>query len=134
MATADLRKDSADLKQVEAMENSAESYAQIMATNKPNPRGPGYIKLYLLAGMVFLCSTMNGFDSSLMGSINALPNYVDYFGLPAQGNASTGIVFAIFQVSCEGTSVSVTQYSFSFVANSSHCSRLDKWPALFSSG
>ena len=98
MAT-DTRKESSDLKQVEAMENSAETYAQIMATNKPNPRGPGYLRLYLLAGMVFLCSTMNGFDSSLMGSINALPNYTDYFGLPAKGNASTGIVFAIFQVS-----------------------------------
>lgn len=33
-----------------------------------------------------------------MGSINALPNYTAYFGLPADGNASTGIVFAIFQV------------------------------------
>ncbi|KAF3359756.1 hypothetical protein VdG1_01954 [Verticillium dahliae VDG1] len=41
---------------------------------------------------------MNGFDSSLMGSINALPNFTDYFELPASGNASTGIVFAIFQV------------------------------------
>lgn len=33
-----------------------------------------------------------------MGSINALPNYIGYFGLPENGNASTGIVFAIFQV------------------------------------
>jgi hypothetical protein len=32
-----------------------------------------------------------------MGSINALPNYTSYFGLPENGNASTGIVFAIFQ-------------------------------------
>ncbi|CRK22047.1 hypothetical protein BN1708_013280 [Verticillium longisporum] len=79
-------------------ESFAERYATIMATQKPNPRGPGYIKLYILAAMVFLCSTMNGFDSSLMGSINALPNFTDYFGLPASGNASTGIVFAIFQV------------------------------------
>ncbi|KAJ4152261.1 hypothetical protein NW754_004056 [Fusarium falciforme] len=74
------------------------TYANIMAKNKPNPRGPGYIKLYVLASVVFLCSTMNGFDSSLMGSINALPNYTDYFGLPENGNASTGIVFAIFQI------------------------------------
>ncbi|GKT47445.1 lactose permease [Colletotrichum spaethianum] len=41
---------------------------------------------------------MNGYDSALLGSINALPNYTQYFGLPANGNASTGIVFAIFQV------------------------------------
>jgi len=40
-----------------------------------------------------------GFDASLMASVNALPNYTRYFGLPAKGNASTGITFAIFQVS-----------------------------------
>ncbi|KAI0970749.1 lactose permease [Xylaria arbuscula] len=74
------------------------NYAAIMATNKPNPRGPGYIRLYLLSATIFLCSTMSGFDSSLMGSINALPNYIEYFGLPPAGNTSTGIVFAIFQV------------------------------------
>ncbi|PGH09852.1 hypothetical protein AJ79_05578 [Helicocarpus griseus UAMH5409] len=83
---------------VEDLEPSPETYAAIMAINKPNPRGAGYIRLYLLASMIFLCSTMNGFDSSLMGSINALPNYTRYFGLPENGNASTGIVFAIFQV------------------------------------
>lgn len=33
-----------------------------------------------------------------MGSINALPNYTQYYNLPADGNVSTGIVFAIFQV------------------------------------
>jgi hypothetical protein len=37
-----------------------ETYAAIMATHKPDPRGPGYIKLYLLAGVIFLCSTMSG--------------------------------------------------------------------------
>ncbi|KAI1389076.1 general substrate transporter [Hypoxylon trugodes] len=86
------------LDDADGLEPSPETYAAIMATHKPNPRGPGYIKLYLLAGMVFLCSTMNGFDSSLMSSVNALPNYTEYFGLPANGDASTGIVFAIFQV------------------------------------
>ncbi|KAI2616340.1 general substrate transporter [Hypoxylon sp. NC1633] len=86
------------LDDVDGIEPSVETYTAIMATNRPNPRGSGYIKLYLLAGMIFLCSTMNGFDSSLMGSINALPNYTGYFGLPSDGNASTGIVFAIFQV------------------------------------
>lgn len=33
-----------------------------------------------------------------MSSINALPNYVEYYDLPAKGAASTGIVFAIWQV------------------------------------
>ncbi|OTA57993.1 general substrate transporter [Hypoxylon sp. EC38] len=96
--TMDKKGQRVSLEDVEGLEPSPETYATIMATNKPNPLGSGYIKLYLLAGMIFLCSTMNGFDSSLMGSINALPNYIDYFGLPKNGNASTGIVFAIFQV------------------------------------
>ncbi|KAF4992380.1 hypothetical protein FDECE_13736 [Fusarium decemcellulare] len=78
--------------ETEGMENLLETYANIMAEHKPNPRGPGYIRLYLLAALVFLCSTMNGFDSSLMGSINALPNYTTYFNLPENGNASTGII------------------------------------------
>ncbi|KAI2642316.1 general substrate transporter [Xylaria nigripes] len=80
------------------VEPTMETYAAIMATNKPNPLGPGYIRLYLLSMTIFLCSTMSGFDSSLMGSINALPNYTEYFGLPTSGNAATGIVFAIFQI------------------------------------
>lgn len=33
-----------------------------------------------------------------MSSINALPNYVEYYSLPNRGAASTGIVFAIWQV------------------------------------
>lgn len=49
-------------------------------------------------GVLLTLFQMLGFDSSLMGSINALPNYAEYFGLPEHGNASTGIVFAIFQV------------------------------------
>lgn len=45
---------------VDGLEPSPETYAAIMATNKPDPRGPGYIRLYLLAGSLFLCSTLNG--------------------------------------------------------------------------
>ncbi|KAI8291177.1 Lactose permease [Colletotrichum sp. SAR 10_98] len=98
MMDRDRAKDDAVLKHIDDADTGADTYATIMATQKPDPRGPGYMKLYLLASMVFLCSTMNGFDSSLMGSINALPNYTAYFGLPSNGNTSTGIVFAIFQV------------------------------------
>ncbi|KFZ19707.1 hypothetical protein V501_00546 [Pseudogymnoascus sp. VKM F-4519 (FW-2642)] len=73
-------------------------YAFIMKHHRPNPWGLGYLRLYLFCSLIFLCSTMNGFDSSLMGSINAVPNYIKYYGLPNKGTASTGIVFAIFQV------------------------------------
>lgn len=40
----------------------------------------------------------SGYDTSLMGSINALPNYTEYYNLPTKGSVSTGIVFSIFQV------------------------------------
>jgi MFS family permease len=33
-----------------------------------------------------------------MGSINAMPSYTNYYGLPPEGSTGTGIVFAIFQV------------------------------------
>jgi hypothetical protein len=56
----DTQKKDTDLKEVETVEDSMETYARIMATQKPNPMGPGYIKLYLLSAVVFLCSTMNG--------------------------------------------------------------------------
>jgi len=41
---------------------------------------------------------MNGYDGSLMGSINAVESYQKYYSLPENGAASTGIVFSIFQI------------------------------------
>ncbi|KAF7593618.1 hypothetical protein BBP40_011136 [Aspergillus hancockii] len=72
--------------------------AEVIERNRPDPWGSGYRKLYLMCALVFLCSTMNGYDTSLMGSINALPNYTEYYDLPKQGSVSTGIVFSIFQI------------------------------------
>ncbi|ORY04970.1 lactose permease [Clohesyomyces aquaticus] len=74
------------------------NFAAILAKHKPNPWGKGHLKLYLLCAVCFMNSTMSGFDSSLMGSINVLENYTSYYNLPTTGTASTGIVFAIFQV------------------------------------
>jgi MFS family permease len=102
---------------VDEYEGVNTTFAAVMAKHKPNPFGHGYLKLYGLCLILFLNSTMSGklqfsvsqknnirtdlnagFDSSLMGSINTLPNYTKYYGLPNTGTASTGIVFAIFQV------------------------------------
>ncbi|KAF2757649.1 general substrate transporter [Pseudovirgaria hyperparasitica] len=72
--------------------------AAVMQENKPNPRGKGYMRLYFCCLLVYLCSTMNGYDGSLMGSINAIPNYTSYYNLPPEGNSGTGLVFAIFNI------------------------------------
>lgn len=42
------------------VDSALETYATIMTTNKPDPWGPGHIRLYLLAATIFLCSTMSG--------------------------------------------------------------------------
>jgi len=65
-------------------------------------KGKGYLKTYLCLAIISLASTMIGYDGSLMGSINALPSYTKYYGLPAEGSAGTGLVFAIFNVSGGG--------------------------------
>lgn len=36
------------------------THASIMATNKPDQWGRGYVRLYMLAACIFLNSTMNG--------------------------------------------------------------------------
>lgn len=57
-----------------------------------------YILAFLYEASWQLTCLLSGFDTSLMGSINALPNYTRYYNLPESGSVSTGIVFAIFQV------------------------------------
>ncbi|KAH7129721.1 general substrate transporter [Dactylonectria estremocensis] len=66
--------------------------------NAPNPWGRGHLKLYLACGLIYLCSTMNGYDGSLIGSINVLPEYQEFYDLEKGGSSTTGLVFSIFQV------------------------------------
>ncbi|RMX86196.1 hypothetical protein D0869_03264 [Hortaea werneckii] len=77
--------------------HSQESLTEILRRRPVPLRGRGSLQLYAICLLVYLCSTMNGYDGSLMGSINAVPSYTAYYGLPPEGNSSTGIVFAIYQ-------------------------------------
>lgn len=45
----------------------------------------------------YLISTLNGYDSSLMGSINTMTEYQRTFGLTGAG-ASTGLIFIIYNL------------------------------------
>ena len=54
-----------DLKVMEAREVEGVNIdmAAIMnSEHKPNPFGPGYLKLYALVALLFMNSTMNGFE------------------------------------------------------------------------
>jgi MFS family permease len=55
------------------------------------------IQLYGIMCVGYLISTMNGFDSSLMGAINAMKPYQETFGLSGEGS-STGIIFIVYNL------------------------------------
>ena len=55
------------------------------------------IKLYMVCCCLYLCSTMNGYDGSLMTAINTLPEYLDYFNLEKTASG-TGLVFSIYPI------------------------------------
>ncbi|KAH7006989.1 lactose permease [Ilyonectria destructans] len=83
----------------ETQELNAHSVAltAALAEQKPNPWSRNMIKLYVIMGLGYLISTMNGYDSSLMGSINAMTPYQETFGLDGAGS-STGMVFIIYNL------------------------------------
>jgi hypothetical protein len=86
-----------DAKQLD-LSQGVETFQDVMENNPPNQLGWGYIRLYALCAIIYLCSTMNGFDGSLISSINAMQDYLDYYHLPP-GGAETGLIFSIFNVS-----------------------------------
>lgn len=55
------------------------------------------LKLSLIMSIAYLVSTLNGFDSSLMGAINAMKSYQTTFHLSGEGS-STGIVFISYNL------------------------------------
>lgn len=71
--------------------------AAAVEAQKPNLLSRNMIQLYAIMGIGYLVSTMNGFDSSLMGAINAMDSYQATFGLTGKGS-STGIIFIIYNL------------------------------------
>lgn len=69
--------------------------AEAIAAQKPSKWSKNMLKLYAIMGIGYLVSTLNGFDSSLMGAINAMDSYQETFNLSGAGS-STGIIFIIY--------------------------------------
>lgn len=59
--------------------------AAAVAAQKPSLVSKSMLKLYCIMAIGYLVSTMNGFDSSLMGAINAMKPYQKSFGLDGAG-------------------------------------------------
>ncbi|KAI1260122.1 lactose permease [Xylariaceae sp. FL1019] len=71
--------------------------ASAVLEQKPKLLSPNMLRLYAIMAVSYLVSTMNGFDSSLMGAINAMESYQKTFGLSGAGSG-TGLVFIIYQI------------------------------------
>ncbi|KAF1920209.1 general substrate transporter [Ampelomyces quisqualis] len=71
--------------------------AAALEAQKPKLLSKSMIQLYGIMGIGYLVSTLNGFDSSLMGAINAMKSYQTTFGLSGEGS-STGIIFIIYNL------------------------------------
>ncbi|KAL6802928.1 general substrate transporter [Trichoderma sp. SZMC 28013] len=70
---------------------------QLLGDAKPKLWTKRMFRLYGILLLGYLCIVLQGYDGSLMGAINAMPQYQQFFGLKSAGS-STGLVFAIFNI------------------------------------
>ena len=85
--------------------------ADATAKQKPSPWTKNMFLLYGCLLIATLNSCINGYDGSLMGSINAYEQYRSYFGFPLdQGTPSTGIVYAIYTIGNRKCTFPITTY------------------------
>lgn len=54
-------------------------------------------RLYLVLACAYLCGCLNGYDGSLMGGLNGMESYRQYFGTQVDGE-STGLTFAMYNI------------------------------------
>ncbi|KAL4784911.1 MFS general substrate transporter [Aspergillus varians] len=57
--------------------------------NPPNPWSPQMRKLYAFLTVAYLCSALNGFDGSLMGSLLPIPQFQETFGAGLVGSQAS---------------------------------------------
>ena len=55
--------------------------AQEEQNTKYSPWTKHMFRLYGVLALAYLCGCLNGFDGSLMGAINAMSQYQQYFGM-----------------------------------------------------
>ncbi|KAJ8090204.1 hypothetical protein AAF712_006187 [Marasmius tenuissimus] len=78
-------------------------YEKALANTSLDPLSKRSFQLYFIVMVGFLNAVSSGFDGSLMGGINAMPQYLSYFNEETVGK-STGIVFMIYVVgNCAGS-------------------------------
>lgn len=58
----------------EKIETLSPGLAKVMQENKPRPFSAGYIRMYLMCALIYLCSTMNGRSRSPSLKLTATDN------------------------------------------------------------
>ncbi|KAL3496074.1 putative MFS monosaccharide transporter [Aspergillus germanicus] len=71
--------------------------ADVVQEGKYSPWTPSMFRLYGCLLVAFFCATINGYDGSVMGGLNAMQSYLDYFDMKS-ASSSTGFVFAIYGI------------------------------------
>ncbi|KAK9475180.1 putative lactose permease [Dipodascopsis tothii] len=66
-------------------------------TEKPSPWTARMFRLYACLAVSYMAATLNGYDGSLMSSINAMTSYQEFFGMSSAGSG-TGLVFAMYNI------------------------------------
>ncbi|QGI78509.1 unnamed protein product [Fusarium fujikuroi] len=73
------------------------AYSDAIAKDNLSPRAPSILKLYAIIALVTLNNCGNGFDGTIMSSVNAMDPFHKFFGTEMQGS-SIGAVFALYSV------------------------------------
>ncbi|KAK3947842.1 hypothetical protein QBC32DRAFT_365494 [Pseudoneurospora amorphoporcata] len=64
---------------------------------KYSPWSKSMFRLYLVLAGAYLCGCLNGYDGSLMGGLNGMKAYQNYFHMSTAGSG-TGLVFAMYNI------------------------------------
>lgn len=66
---------------IDASSSDAILLATEADTTAYSPWSKSMFRLYGVLAIAYLCGCLNGFDGSLMGAINAMKPYQNYFGM-----------------------------------------------------
>jgi len=78
---ADNEKEIGDVHNIEHPSSDAILLATAADAHEYSPWTASMFRLYGVLAIAYLCGCLNGFDGSLMGSINAMTYYQRYFGM-----------------------------------------------------
>lgn len=62
-----------------------------------SPWTPSMFRFYAMLIIPYLCGCLNGYDGSVMGGLNGMESYLNYFGMEKSG-PNTGLVFAMYNI------------------------------------